>query len=83
MQPLRGVLADATGACCWRCCCDGIAPQLSHKLCCASPPAAHLEGALQLTLDGCYHSPLGAAEGRGLESVEASSGECVERWLMC
>ena len=46
---------------------------------CASPPAAHLEGALQLTLDGCYHSPLGAAEGRGLESVEASSGG----WVGC
>jgi len=33
---------------------DGITP-LSH---------AHLDGALNITLDGVYHSPLGAAEGR-------------------
>jgi hypothetical protein len=26
-------------------------------------PSAHLEGALQLTLDGVYHSPLGAEDG--------------------
>jgi hypothetical protein len=36
--------------------------------------AAHLEGALQITLDGAYHSPLGAEDGRSLASVEESSG---------
>jgi hypothetical protein len=34
-------------------------------------PAAHLEGALQLTLEGVYHSPLGAEEG----SVDEKNGE--------
>jgi pimeloyl-ACP methyl ester carboxylesterase len=34
-------------------------------------PSAHLEGALQLTLEGVYHSPLGAEEG----SVDEINGE--------
>ncbi len=34
-------------------------------------PAAHLKGALQLTLEGVYHSPLGAEEG----SVDEKNGE--------
>jgi pimeloyl-ACP methyl ester carboxylesterase len=34
-------------------------------------PAAHLEGALQLTLEGVYHSPLGAEDG----SVDEKNGE--------
>jgi len=34
-------------------------------------PAAHLDGALQLTLEGVYHSPLGAEEG----SVDGKNGE--------
>ena len=40
------------------------------------PAAAHLEGALQLTIEGAYHSPLGADEdGRSLESVQESSDD--------
>jgi hypothetical protein len=31
--------------------------------------AAHLEGSLQLTLDGVYHSPLGAADGAAAGAV--------------
>lgn len=48
---------------------------------CATTPhasrhcAAHLEGAQQLTLEGCYHSPLGAEDGRALESVQLSSDD--------
>ncbi|KAL4517201.1 hypothetical protein Ndes2437B_g06808 [Nannochloris sp. 'desiccata'] len=34
-------------------------------------PAAHLDGALQVTLEGVYHSPLGAEEG----SVDEKNGE--------
>lgn len=39
-------------------------------------PAAHLEGALQITLEGVYHSPLGAEEGsvsKGGENNEVSA----------
>jgi hypothetical protein len=31
-------------------------------------PSAHLEGAEQLTLEGVYHSPLGASDGPKLLS---------------
>lgn len=41
---------------------------------CLPAAAAHLEGALQITIDGAYHSPLGAEDGRPLDSVELSSG---------
>lgn len=44
---------------------DGVVPE----------PSAHLEGALQITVDGAYHSPLGAEDGRVLESVEQSSDD--------
>ena len=37
--------------------------------------AAHLEGAQQITIEGCYHSPLGAEDGRALESVQLSSDD--------
>lgn len=58
--------------------------------CCATnalwPPSpafsAHLEGARQITIEGAYHSPLGASEeGRSLQSVEESSGALVQREL--
>ena len=39
------------------------------------PHTAHLEGAQQITIEGCYHSPLGAEDGRALESVQLSSDE--------
>ncbi|KAL4446771.1 hypothetical protein ABPG77_008015 [Micractinium sp. CCAP 211/92] len=39
-------------------------------------PSAHLEGAQQITIEGAYHSPLGASEeGRSLQSVEESSDD--------
>jgi len=37
-------------------------------------PAAHLEGALQITLDGVYHSPLGSEEGSDSADVAQGSG---------
>ena len=41
-------------------------------------PAAHLEGALQLTLEGVYHSPLGAEEGSASADVAPGSGVVTE-----
>ncbi|PSC73077.1 alpha beta-hydrolase [Micractinium conductrix] len=39
-------------------------------------PSAHLEGAQQMTLEGAYHSPLGASEdGRPIASVQLSSDD--------
>ncbi|KAI3434819.1 hypothetical protein D9Q98_002876 [Chlorella vulgaris] len=55
----KQVCGDATA---WG---DGVVPV----------PSAHLEGALQITLDGAYHSPLGAEDGRSLASVEESSDD--------
>jgi len=41
-------------------------------------PAAHLEGALQLTLDGVYHSPLGSEEGsEASDAFEVNSGKVL------
>ncbi len=34
-----------------------------------------MEGAQQITVEGCYHSPLGAEDGRALESVQLSSDD--------
>ena len=39
--------------------------------------SAHLEGARQITLDGVYHSPLGAGEGRAWYGCE----RVLDRWV--
>lgn len=40
-------------------------------------PAAHLEGALQLTLDGVYHSPLGAVDEPAAVDAAAQKGSYI------
>ena len=40
--------------------------------------AAHLEGARQITLEGVYHSPLGAGEERPWDGSESVLGQWVE-----
>lgn len=50
-------------------------PHAPRLLRCAALCAAHLEGAQQITIEGCYHSPLGAEDGRALESVQLSSDD--------
>jgi hypothetical protein len=48
-------------------------------------PSAHLEGAEQITLEGVYHSPLGASDGpkllsNMLQSSADGSMEASSRW---
>ncbi|EFN57019.1 hypothetical protein CHLNCDRAFT_21429, partial [Chlorella variabilis] len=63
----KQVCGDATA---WG---DGVVPV----------PSAHLEGALQITMDGCYHSPLGAEDGRALESPRLWYGShtLIDEWV--
>ena len=42
-----------------------------------SPDAAHLPGATNVDIEGCYHSPLGAAEGRAWYGDE----QFLEQWV--